>query len=99
MKIYLKQVSFAMVLATVWMSGVAYASCPTELSMEELVSCIHADGAGQSYQETRAERAEIISQAQAARASTNQDIATKRQDVKSKDDDTVRKISASVKAK
>jgi len=100
MKTNFKSVSLGMVFAATCVSGVAYASCPAELTAEERISCIHMEGAGLSYQDYLAERADIIANAQAARAAgANQDIATKRQDAKSNSDDTERKVSAAVKAK
>ena len=94
MKTTLKAVSLGMVLAAASVSSIAYANCPSGLTAEERVSCIHMEGAGLAYQDFLVERAEIIESAQAARAS--HDIAAKRQDVKSKSDSDGGKLSTSL---
>ncbi len=89
--------ALGMVLAAMSMSGVAYASCPAALTAEERISCIHMEGAGLTYQEYLTERMEIIGSAQAARANfKNPDIAEKRQDETSKEDEGERKFSSSL---
>lgn len=97
MKTTLKVLSLGMVLAAATMSSVAYARCPAELTAEERVSCIHMEGAGLTYQDYLVERADIIAKAQAARTDlANPDIATKRQDVKSKEEEGGGKFSSSL---
>lgn len=89
-------VALGMLLVTASMSGAAYANCPAELSVEERISCIRIEGAGVFYQDYLAERAELLANAIAARtALTSQDIATKRQEMKSKDEVEERKFSSS----
>lgn len=90
-------IALGMLLATVSMSGVAYANCPAELSVEERISCIRIEGAGVFYQDNLTERAELLANAIAARtAISNRDIAAKRQDLKSKDDVEEKKFSSSL---
>lgn len=90
-------VALGMLLVTASMSGVAYANCPAELSVEERISCIRIEGAGVFYQDNLAERSELIANAIAARtANSKQDIAVKRQDLKSKDDVEEKKFSSSL---
>lgn len=83
MKTDLKTVSLGMLLASTSWSSLVFAACPEGLVVEERISCIRIEGAGVSYQDYLAERAEIIAAAIAART---QGIETKRQDLKAKDE-------------
>jgi len=97
MKTELKVLSFGMVLAAASMSGVAFASCPSDLTAEERISCIHMEGAGLTYQDYLIERTSIISGAQAQRENlSNSDIAIKRQDVSAKEGEGEKKYSSSL---
>jgi hypothetical protein len=97
MKTKLKVLSFGMVLAAVSVSGIAFASCPSDLTAEERVSCIHMEGAGLTYQDYLIERTSIISGAQAQRANlANSDIAIKRQDASVKEGEGDKKYSSSL---
>ena len=78
MKINLKVVSLGMLFAVTCVSGVVFADCPAQLTVEDRISCIRMEGGGFSYQAYLAERSEIIANAQKARGlSANQDSAAR----------------------
>lgn len=57
MNTHQKSLWLGIALTLVSASGVAQARCPAGLSAEELISCIHTEGAGVDYQNYLAERA------------------------------------------
>ena len=97
MKINLKAVSLGMLLATASVSGVAAASCPEGLTVEEHISCIRIEGAGVLYQDYLTERAEILANIVAARTGgASHDISTNRQGLRSKDEAEAGKFSSTL---